>query len=658
MYRYLLTCAFLVLATAAHAAGVLSAGGTDMAITNHDVSVVINNGFAQTTVRQTFLNKADTSVEGLYRCPVPIGSSLSEVTIRYGETSLAGEVVRKQRAQTIYESERDQGNNAGLATRENYQAYNFAVANIPAQASIGIMYMYYQPLEIELGVGRYLYPLENGGTEDAASASFWSGNDQLEGHFHMDITIKSVWPLADVRIPGWQTMEQTNEQGDRVLTIESKDIQLNADVVLYYRLADDIPARVEMLAYKPSAQEEGTFMLILTPSFDLKPITQGRDWTFVLDRSGSMDGKLHMLAEGVSRSMQQFSTQDRFRILAFDDSTSYVVKKWTVATTENVQAAVTAVKNISSGGGTNLYDAIDVGLRGHDDDRASSVLLVTDGVTNQGIVDMKSFHKRMTTSDVRVFGFLLGNSANWPLMEMICDTSGGFYKQVSNRDDVIGTIVMAKEQVTHECLHDADLRIHGVHISQTSELSNTKVYRGQQLIIFGRYTDAGTAQVTLDARLTGEDKKYTTLFDFPQVATEHPELERLWAMNRVEHLERQSQIGTIAEGEYKNTIADIGVEYQIVTDETSFLILDDQQFARHGVERKNKKRLIQEKAAQQQRAQAPAQNHRVDTAQPMYSSNKAPRRSRSGGGGAFEPLWALLIIPLLYLGRRTSRKEY
>ncbi|MEZ5364030.1 MAG: hypothetical protein R2748_17245 [Bryobacterales bacterium] len=47
---------------------------------------------------------------------------------------------------------------------------------------------------------------------------------------------------------------------------------------------------------------------------------------------------------------------------------------------------------------------------------------------------------------MRVFGFLMGNSANWPLMRTIADSSGGFYTSVSNADDIVGQILLAKDK--------------------------------------------------------------------------------------------------------------------------------------------------------------------------------------------------------------------
>ncbi len=63
-------------------------------------------------------------------------------------------------------------------------------------------------------------------------------------------------------------------------------MSLNRDFVFYYRLQDDLPGRVELVAYRADETKPGTFMLVVTPGLDLQPLNRGADYTFVLDVSG------------------------------------------------------------------------------------------------------------------------------------------------------------------------------------------------------------------------------------------------------------------------------------------------------------------------------------------------------------------------------------
>src|SRR6185436_2833655 len=101
------------------------------------------------------------------------------------------------------------------------------------------------------------------------------------------------------------------------------------------------------------------------------------------------------------------------------------------------------------------------------------------------------FHKLLKTVDVRLFSFLMGNSANWPLMRTIADATGGFYAGVSNDDDIVGQLMLAKSKITHEALHHAAFKFgNGIRVYDTTGDNPQKIYRGQQLVLFGRYEGA------------------------------------------------------------------------------------------------------------------------------------------------------------------------
>lgn len=610
-------------------------------ILDHHVNVVINNGFARTEVVQTFFNPNDIDLEAVYAFPVPKSGSLSEMTIYIGEQEIHGEVLSKDKAKKIYEEEKADGNDVGLAEKNSYQTFEFRISPVRAGAETRLRFVYYQPLLIDTGIGRYIYPLEDGGTDDIG-ASFWIPNERIEGTLSADIEIKSAFPISDVRVPGFEAATVTTklDEGHYMLHVETREASLNRDLVVYYRLQDGLPGRVEMLAYRADEDKPGTFMLVVTPGLDLQPLGDGADYIFVLDVSGSMSGKIGTLARGVSKALGEFSATDRFRVITFESSARELTRGWIPATPERINATIIQLQGLQARGSTNLYEGLELALRGLDDDRATSIVLVTDAVTNTGVIDPAVFYALMKQYDVRIFGFLLGNSANWPLMELVTETSGGFYAQVSNADDILGQILLAKSKITYECLHDAELKIKGVQTFDSTDGTLGKVYRGEQLVFFGRYDQGGEATVTLEARLTGEDKVYSTSFTFPEIDTDHPELERLWAVSRIEAVEAEYMRGSFDANEADAAVEDLGVAYQLVTDQTSMVVLSDEAFAKHGIDRRNQARVSTEREAQAKRRNAPPKNRRVDRDRPMFDwPSPSP-----GGGGALDPVLALLML--------------
>lgn len=648
-----LFAAFLLIAgPAIFAAGTLTPVGATQSpiqIKEHNVDVVIDNGFARTEVTQVFFNPNDKDLEAVYGFPVPESASLSEITIWNGERVLNGEVIEAGEAKRVYQEERDAGNDAGLGEcsctkpkdEVEYASYKFSVSPVRAKSETKIRFVYYQPLKIDTGVGRYVYPLADGGTDEAAK-SFWTRNPKVEQRFAVNVELKSGWPVDEVRVPGAEAEAKVTKiaDGHYKVALERQTGDLSHDFVFYYRLADDLPGRVELLAYKPKADATGTFMLTVTPGIDLAPITSGGDYVFVLDNSGSMEGKLATLAKGVQEALTHFKSGDRFRIFIFHESARELTSGFVDVNPQSVAEWSQKVQQLTVDGGTNVYEGLKAGLDAVEADRATSVLLVTDGVANEGIVDPKEFHALLKKYDVRVFGFLMGNNGNWPLMRLIADTSGGFYASMSNDDDIIGKILLAKDKISSEALHDAKLTIRGVKVSDTTDEVIGKIYRGQQLVIFGRYTKGGPADVTLQAKLTGKDETYTTKFDFPDVATEHPELERMWALDRIEQVVMKETAGLQNADESKSAIQNLGTQYQLVTDYTSMVVLSDDVFEKRGIARNNKQRIEIERTAQSARSASAPVNRQVDASRPMFTGRSHGVR----GGGAFDPTMVLLAL--------------
>jgi Ca-activated chloride channel family protein len=671
MKRIILTILTLFASPALFGAGTLTAvksGSAPIQIKEHVVNVVIDNGFARTEVLQTFFNPNDTDLEAVYGFPVPSSASLAEITIKNGERTLNGEVIEADEAKKVYAEEKAAGNDAGLGECSctkpkddiEYNSYKFSVTPVRAKSETKIRFVYYQPLTIDSGMGRYVYPLQEGGT-DAAAQSFWSRNAKVEEHFTVNVELRSGWPVDEVRTPGADDAKVTKlAAGHYKVAVDRTSAELSHDFVFYYRLADNLPGRVELMTYKPRADQPGTFMMTVTPGTDLAPIgagatpsqssamtysesitvssTAGADYIFVLDVSGSMRDKLPTLARGVQQALTHFKSGDRFRIFTFSGRARELTNGFVNANPESVAEWSAKVQQLRDEGGTNVYAGLESGLHAVEADRATSILLVTDGVTNEGIVDPREFYALLKKYDVRVFGFLMGNNSNWPLMRLIAETSGGFYDAVSNDGDIIGAILLAKSKIVSEAMHDAKLTIDGVKTFDRTDDVVTKIYRGQQLVTFGRYEKGGPADVTLAAKMTGQDATYTTRFDFPDVSTEYPELERMWAMAGIERVVMKETAGFASPDDAKKGIRDLGIKYQLVTDYTSMIVLSDGDFTKRGIERTNAQRIAVEEKARSSRG-GPASN-RVDAGRPMFNGPAATTR----GGGALDPITAMLAL--------------
>ena len=215
------------------------------------------------------------------------------------------------------------------------------------------------------------------------------------------------------------------------------------------------------------------------------------------------------------------------------------------------------LRKVSPNEGTNLYAGLKNGLNQLDADRASAVILVTDGVANVGQTKKQAFFELMENHDVRLFTFVMGNSANRPLLEPLARRSGGFALSVSNSDDIIGRVVQAKEKLSHGAFHDISVDIKGIKTSNITPRQPGNLYRGQQLIVMGHYMHGGSAEVKFKTKLSGTTKVSRTTIDFANKSNRNPELERLWAFASIQDLGERME--DFAGENYEQAITDIAL---------------------------------------------------------------------------------------------------
>lgn len=158
----------------------------------------------------------------------------------------------------------------------------------------------------------------------------------------------------------------------------------------------------------------------------------------VMDRSGSMGGKNKMsyARDAASALLAELDENDRFSFVTFSDRAELVVPSTPVYD----RAGLTrTVRSVSEGGGTNLYDGLQIGLnevREHaSDGSVNRVIVLSDGIANIGVTDPEALAAaaaRYSADGVTVSTMGLGLDFNEDLLSSMSDRSGGTYRFVDD----------------------------------------------------------------------------------------------------------------------------------------------------------------------------------------------------------------------------------
>ena len=160
----------------------------------------MEDGYVITEIDQVFINTGANDVEAVYSFPMPSHAAVAEYTYWIDGSPVTGEVLKKEAVRNLYEQERAAGRETALAEKDEYGTFDISVYPVRGNSEVRIRLVYVQSVSIDTGIGRYVYPLEEGGVNEGRLA-FWDVKDVVVGKFNFDFELKSSYPIDGVRLP-------------------------------------------------------------------------------------------------------------------------------------------------------------------------------------------------------------------------------------------------------------------------------------------------------------------------------------------------------------------------------------------------------------------------------------------------------------------------
>ena len=581
-----------------HSAGLLIADGGFggvLEIKEHDVRVTVNNGVAVTHVSQTFVNTEKRQVEALYTFPVPNGASVANFSMWINGKEMVGEVLEKKRAREIYDSYKRKRRDPGLLEQVDYKTFEMRIFPIGPEAEQRVQISYYQELDVDHDRATYVYPLATVTRPDADA--------RVSGRFSIDMAIKSAIPIVDVGSPSHGDDFVTAAHSDSYVqaSLEAAGGSLARDVVVSYGLSRP-KTGIDLITAKTPG-EDGYFSLILTAGEDLEKLERGMDYVFVLDISGSManDGKLLVSKDSLNAFISELGPEDRFEVMAFNVAPETLFNALRPGDNAAKAEAGAFLDGKRGRGGTVLSLAMNTAYGYGDPDRPLNVVILSDGLTEQEERVKLAGLIRSRPANARVFCIGVGNEVNRPLLEQLAEDSGGLAAFISRGDDFNRQAKAFRRKLMRPVASNLSIDFGGLRVHDLVPETLPDLFHGAPVRMYGRYAGDGEARVTLKGDIQGRAFEQTASLIFPDADPDNPEIERMWAWHRVDRLLKAAD-KTGNRGPVIDEIVQLGETFSIVTEYTSFLVLEnDAEYQRWKIERKNARRLTRDRDAQARR---------------------------------------------------------
>jgi len=279
-----------------------------------------------------------------------------------------------------------------------------------------------------------------------------------------------------------------------------------------------------------SAYLNCSFRAPVCPEGDRKPV----DIVVVLDRSGSMRGpKLDLCKKTVQFLMGELSSQDRLGLVTYDTNvkTEFHLMKMNEKGKEKAEGIL---QKIQAGACTNLSGGLfhgiqevqrqgwGFGLKGDKPNPVRSVLLLTDGLANNGITSTEKIVKVMKGAlepNVSVFTFGYGSDHNVDMLREISDVGGGVYYFVQSVDGVSlafadclgGLLSVVAQNIKLECFGMNGCKIESIKTRKaTNAIVPNKHYEIEMGDLYGEEGRDVLIEVSMPT-LPAEDKEFVAL---------------------------------------------------------------------------------------------------------------------------------------------------
>ena len=541
----------------------------------HNVDVRIDGQSAVTKIDQSFYNPSHHQLEGFYIFPVPKGAVISNFTMVINGKESKAELLDADKARKIYEDIVRQMRDPALLEYSEQNIFKLRIFPIEPRSEKKISISYTQVIESDNNLFEYIYPLN---TEKFSAKPL--------KNVSVKVDLKSEKKLKNIYCPTHEVDIVNKSDYHSIISYEDENTKPDIDFKLYFS-KNASRVGLSVLTYKKH-KESGYFFLSASPSLDIDNSgIEEKDITFIIDVSGSMSGdKLEQAKKALLYCVNNLNTDDRFEIIKFSTEAYALFKNLESANKNNRKKAKDFINDLQAIGGTNIEEAFELASNNYrKSSRPHFVVFLTDGKPTIGETNDEKLIKailKKNKSNSRVFTFGIGDEINTHLLDKITEETNAWRTYVSDEEDIEVKVSNFYDKIQSPVLSDLKINFgKNVEVFQTYPKDLPDLFKGSNLLVFGRYKGKGQAKVTVSGNLRGERKEFSTTVNFPDDEDEYSFIPPIWASRRIGYLLDVIRLN----GENKELVDEVTTlarEHGIITPYTSYLILEDEQIRVRG----------------------------------------------------------------------------
>ncbi|HXG09156.1 MAG TPA: VIT domain-containing protein [Gemmataceae bacterium] len=543
-----------------------------LSLRKYHIDVHIEDGFARTTIDQTYFNHEPQRLEGTFYFPLPPDASLSRLAMYVDGNLMEGGMVERDYGRAVYEeivySQRD----PALLEWVDGSTFKMRVFPLEGHQEKRIILSYTQKLPALYGRMQYRFPA--GHSLDVVRD--WSFHARIKNG-------------ADI---GWScdshTLRATKDGADLLLDASARQVKVDRDVQLSFfdpRSAQDEQPRFS------SFDHEGARYLMLRyrprlPGSGVQKAVNPRNWVFLFESSGDRDPLLARAQIDIIQTLlQHIEHRDTFAVLTAGTRVHSLFPEPQPATPENIQAAIEFLERSHLIGALDLGSALEaaesfVKVSSLEPTTEHYLVHVGSGVATLGERREDGLVKRLPEG-VRYVGVGVGKRWARGFMKAAAERTAGHFTQINPDEPIAWRAFDLYATLNTPRLHDVKVVDSAERISFLSYANSLS--QGEELCAIARI-EAGEPMpesVIIGGTLDGQP--FRKEVPVKEVAGGAGYLPRTWAKLEIDRLLAEDAL------RHKNRIVALSKAMYVMTPFTSLLVLENEQmYAQYKVDRGRK----------------------------------------------------------------------
>ncbi|GHF94517.1 marine proteobacterial sortase target protein [Thalassotalea marina] len=567
------------------------------------VDIKVTGLIARAKVTQTFTNPTDQWLNGTYVFPLPENAAVDQLTMHIGERVIKATIEPKQKAKKMFQQAKLAGKKASLLQQSRPNLFTNEVANIGPNETIKVTIEYQQLVHFEQDKFTLRFPttiterylplkplpeqhieLNDSGWAVSQPSYSQTNNNQQPESAKEEITAPKHKVALNISLnPGFKLQQissdvhpitQSEHAKNQYLVRLTESMIANQDFVLTLQAA---PSSAPSAAHFSEVTEHGHYGLIMLmpPTQDMANNTLPREVIFVIDTSGSMaGGSMEQAKQALQLAINDLSENDSFNIVQFDSSATKMSLMPLMATVNNKQMAARYIEQLEADGGTEMLAALKLALATPSADlsKLRQVIFITDGAVGNELQLFDFIDKNLKQS--RLFTVGIGAAPNSYFMTEAALMGKGTYTYVNSLQTVQNKMQQLFSKLNSPVL--ANLKINLPQSADIYPRNLPDLYQGEPLLI-SYFSDEPLTELQatgeLNTHFWQQPLKLTSSAAQSGLAT-------LWARRKIAQLERDKNLGRLAEGAEQlnenidQLILSIAIQHHIVSSMTSLVAID------------------------------------------------------------------------------------